>query len=233
MNPRRHGAIVAALFAVGLTATSALAIQEVSSEADGSILFDASLTDITRLSIKGEGRVRRVITDGSLFEIENDEKTGDLFLRFIGSEPNKAVHETGYIVTENNETIRYIMRPVKRVVEPVIVTIEGRGPEGATDGDVVTSAGFGDDIAVTMSDIVRTMYANHVQGKTPKGGKNKIIASKVIGAWRASVVVLAAGKEFRRITPQELTGPVTRGVWIQTKDLGPKEATFAIIVEDK
>jgi hypothetical protein len=208
------------------------AAQEVKSEPNGSIWFYASLTEITRLSIKND-RIRRIINDSSQFEMTNDETTGDIFLRYTGKDINSAIQETGFIVTEKGFTITYVLRPQVNVVRPIILTISGQGNDGSLEDKITASAGFGDDIATTMSDIIKVVFREFIEGKVPKGKNGKTVATTEIGDWNVRVIILSANNAPKTIIYNEFTNLKTRAIWIQKKELAPNEKTFAIIVEAK
>ena len=81
----------------------AWATQNVTTEPNGSVGFNVSTSSVTRLSIVGD-RIRRIINPDSIFEMTNDEETGDVFFRAHTSGTGA---ETGYILTERGVTINW------------------------------------------------------------------------------------------------------------------------------
>src|SRR6056300_440762 len=158
-----------------LVGTSGEAAQNLSVEPDGTIRFEASLSGITRLSIKGD-RIRRLVNTGSDFEVTNDPETGDIFLRYIGVGYFEG-SETGFIVSEAGVTIGYALRPVDTPVEPVIITLVGVDPNEDVNNAAVSSAfGYSDDIAEFTTGIVRDIAQTHVLGrKVPAGRDGKTV----------------------------------------------------------
>lgn len=209
-----------------------LAVQERSVEVNGTVEFYVSLTDVTRLSI-AEGRIRRIITDSSAFEMTNDETTGDVFFRFVGTDPSKVVNETGYIVTEKGDTVGYILVPAARVVEPIIVVVKGADHEEIEQTGFAQAGGFGDDIALSLSKAVSEIAGKYVLNRKPKGRDGKVIASAKINGWKVYVLVARAGKTGKLIKPQDYAGEGVRAVWIDKQSLGANEASFVIVVGEK
>ncbi|AVX06007.1 hypothetical protein MXMO3_03504 (plasmid) [Maritalea myrionectae] len=227
-------ATMALVLVTGLIAsvsTPALASQARVVEADGSVTFYASTTSVTRISIK-DGRIRSIINDTTQFEMKNDEKTGDVFLRFSGEQ---AERESGFIVTEEGLTVSYTLIPKSGTVAPVILDVQSNQ---VTSGGDVSAQAFGtgsDDIALTMTDVIRSVANAHVIGVKPKGKNNKIYKSVIHGNWKAHILVAVADANGRLVKEQDFIKPKTavRSVWIQNPSLGPNEATFVIVVEAK
>lgn len=211
----------------------ALAAQYKTVKPDDTIRFYASTSEVTRLSVKGD-RIRRVVNDNSQFEMTNDENTGDVFLRFSGE---AAKRETGYIITENEVTIGYELRPSNKAVEPVIVTIKGVKPqqEAAEDaGDFAADdVGFSDNIALSMTGIVKSVATAHVLGKRPRGYNNQRVKTVTGEGWKATVRIAAAGKDGRLVREQDFYREGVRAVWINKPALAANERTFVIVVESR
>lgn len=210
----------------------ALAAQLKSVETDGRISFYASTSSVTRLSIK-DGRVRRIINDDTKFEMTNDETTGDVFLRFSG---DSATKETGFIVTENGETISYTLIPTSKSVEPVIIHLTNKeAPLSTNAGTSDIAGGFSDDIAATLAEVVRKVAEAHVFGVAPKGKTNKIIKTLTDGPFKIHLLVVSGGKAGRLVVESEFAKPGSRvrAVWIQQAALAANERTFVIVVEDR
>lgn len=212
-----------------IAAADAEAAQRVTTDPDGTIRFNASTTGVTRISVAGD-RIRRIVNDGSAFEMSNDEETGDVFFRSSGEADGA---ETGYIVTERGVTIGYRLTPVARTVEPVLVTIRGQAAETEEVGEFETGVGFSDNIASAMSEIIREVAAEHVIGKSPTGRDGRIVARASGEGWRARVQIAAAGQVGRLVREQDFYSAPVRAVWIARPTLGPEERTFVVIVEER
>ena len=224
----RKAKILGVFLVLSLTPLSLQAAQNHNIEPDGSIVFVASTSEVTRVSVKGD-RIRRIINDDTAFEMSNDDSTGDVYFRFSGTDPKR---ETGFIVTENGITIGYTLRPVSRAVEPVIITIKGDKSETEDDAGFGESVGFSDDIASSMADIVRSVAMDHVLGKKPGRGRNGTIVKKVSGqGWKATVRLAVADTKGRLVREQDFYHSGVRAIWIERPELGAGERTFVIVVE--
>ncbi|RYG89920.1 hypothetical protein EU803_14955 [Loktanella sp. IMCC34160] len=219
---------LAVLFA--LTASVALAAQVLRTDPDGSVGFNVSTTGVTRVSVVGD-RIRRIVNDGSIFEMSNDEETGDVFFRAVGEGTES---ETGYIVTERGVTIGYTIQPVARSVPPVLITINGQEApeEEAAAADFGAGVGFSDDVALMMSEIVREVAREHVLGRdVPRGRDGRVVARSSGDGWTASVRIAVAGAEGRLVREQDFYGTGVRAVWIANPHLPAEGRTFVIVVE--
>lgn len=199
---------------------------------DGSISFEASTTGITRLSIKGD-RIRRLINTATDFEMTNDPETGDVFLRYLGSELLDPT-ETGFIVSENGVTIGYVLTPVEGSVETVVISVEGGAPE-ALDQDFSEASGtigFTDDIAEFLTGVVRDVARNHVLGHAVPSGRDGRVVRRIEGeGWTASLRIAVAGKDPRLVREQEFYNSGVLAVWVQKPGLAAGERTLVIVVE--
>lgn len=217
-----------AVFTLSTPALSAP--QRINVAPDGHITFFVSLSGVTRISVEGS-RIRNMVKDHSAFEMSNDENTGDVFIRLANSQ--EAEPETGYLITENGHTIGYTMIPQKKVVGAVLIKLQGIETEATQVASSVPAAGgFSDDIALTMTEIVRAVARDHVFGKVAKSKSNKVLKTVVHGEWKATVLVVTGGKTGRLVTEQEFAKG-QRAVWVQNKSLGPNESTFVIVVGAK
>ena len=214
------------------SSNQALAAQMKPVEANGRISFYASTSSVTRLAIK-DGRVRRIINDSTKFEMTNDETTGDVFLRFAGDTAEK---ETGFIVTENGETISYTLIPTSKAVEPIIINLIGKEAPLSTSADGSDfSGGFSDDIAATLAEVVRKVAVAHVFGQSAKGKVNRIRKTLTDGPFKVHLLVVEGGENGRLLSESEFAKPGSRvrAVWFQQSALGANERSFVIVVEDK
>lgn len=208
----------------------AWATQNVNTEPNGSVGFNVSTSSVTRLSIVGD-RIRRIINPDSIFEMTNDEETGDVFFRAHTAGTGS---ETGYILTERGVTINFTMQPTERAVPTILITVRGGEDETTSPVSAVGSGvGFSDNIALMMTDIVRDVAAAHVIGRQVPSGRNGRVVRTVQGAgWKATVRLAVAGSEGRLVREQEFYGEGVRAIWIARSNLAASERTFVIVVED-
>ena len=215
--------------ALSLSATLALAQQSRSVDPDGTVGFNVSTTDVTRLSIVGD-RIRRIINPDSIFEMTNDEETGDVFFR---ARQTGTTSESGYILTERGVTINFEMQPTDQPVPTVLITVNGSDDGSESAAPIGSGVGFSDDIALMMTDIVRDVAAAHVIGKQVPSGRDGRTVRTVTGAgWKATVRIAVAGAEGRLVREQEFYRAGVRAIWIARNTLGASERTFVIVVED-
>ena len=219
-----------------ILATATYAAQTVTVLPDGTIKIAASLKGVTRVAINGD-RIRRFVNDGSLFEMVNDEETGDAFLRYVGGEAFEP--ETGFIITEGGVTINYQIRASRTASEAVLVTIKG-GPkeQKAAEAEETfasgVTAGAGESYDGDLATFVRRVIQEKVGRRRPgsKSG-NGVVATVRDGAWRAKVMVVRAGATGGQVSHQTYFKPGVLAVWVDTPILGPKAATFVVVVEGK
>lgn len=211
-----------------LIAGAVSAAQNLSTEPDGKVTFQASTQHLTRLHVKGH-RISRIVNDASDFLMSNDENTGDVFFKFDGEDPKT---ETGYILTEKGSTISYVLKPVKRSAGAVIITIKGSEAETSEDGFSSDGAGFTDNVASTMTNVIREVAQKHVMGKAiPKSKSGRTIRRVTGPGWKAAISVAVAGKSGRLVREQEFYRKGVRAIWIQNPTLAAGERSFVITVE--
>jgi len=231
MFKRLFTAWLGAVTLMVLVSTPLFAAQDVSSRPDGRVTFKVSTKGITRVSVEGD-RIRRIVNDGSAFDMTNDENTGDVFLVYKGPEADVG-EETGYIVTESGVTLGYKMSPTDADVEPVIITVVGGAAETeALEEDFgAQGIGFSDNIAIAASEIVRKVVKDHILGRQMPGGRSRVLKRTSGDGWKATVRLAAAGKEPRLVREQEFYAKGVLAVWVARNELGPNEATWVVVVE--
>lgn len=226
--------VIAGLIALGLlVGTTGYAAQNLSVEPDGTIKFEASLSGVTRLSIKGD-RIRRLVNTASDFEATNDPETGDLFLRYVGvgyfDEP-----ETGFIVSESGVTIGYTLLPVEAPGETVLISLVGVelvADEVAAPG-FAESFGYSDDIAEFATGIVRDIAQKHVLGRqVPSGRDGKTVRHIPGEGWHASLQIAVAGDDARLVREQDFYRSGVLVIWVQNTQLAAGERSWVIVLED-
>ena len=229
---RRAGTVfLSAILAVAMASTGLAQKRKVNP--DETVNFSVSAVAVTRIAVKGD-RIRRLINDQTAFEMTNDEETGDVFLRPV-DKPTEP--ERGFLVTENGVTLGYVFKVVNKPVDAVLIEIAGKAtPEdesaALTNGDVGATGSFTDDVASWATDAIRSVVADHVAGRTPKGRDRSVVARARGKGWRAKVLIAAAGKEARLVTEREFSAPRVRAVYVVRHALAAGEKTFVIILED-
>lgn len=228
----RHvaGAACIAVFWV----SQSFAAQTLATQVNGSVTFSASTGAVTRITVTGD-RIRRLINDDTAFEMTNDETTGDVFLRFNGA--GTASREQGFIITEKGLTIGYTLRPTNRPVDPVVITVAGApASAGSTaadedDGDFSAGVGFSDNVALSMREIARKVYAENLVGQRPSGGNNRVFKRVQGSGWRATIRVATGGSAGRLVREQEFYARNVSGVVVIQPQLGANQRTFVIVLE--
>ena len=226
--------VIAGLIALGLlVGTAGNAAQSLSVEPDGTIRFEASLSGVTRLSLKGD-RIRRLVNTASDFEATNDPETGDLFLRYVGvgyfDEP-----ETGFIVSESGVTIGYTLLPVEAPVETVLISLVGvdLAADDVETPDFADSFGYSDDIAEFATNIIRDSAQKHVRDRqVPSGRDGKTIRHILGEGWRASLQIAVAGDDARLVREQNFYRTGVLAIWVQNTQLAAGERSWVIVLED-
>lgn len=221
--------LVGTLISVSISTPSLSAPQQLSAEPNGHVTFFVSTKGVTRVGVMGD-RIRNIINDDSAFEMSNDEKTGDVFFRLLGNRDAKP--ENGYIITDSGVTIGYTMIPKNTIVGAALIEVTGSQSSGSTKNSIASIGGFSDDIALTMTEIVRAVANDFVFGRLPTGKKNKVIKTVTHGKWTARVLIVTGGKSGRLVIEQDFAKGA-RAVWVQNKSLGPNENTFVIVVGEK
>ena len=221
--------IVGTLISLTISTPALSAPQHLNVEPNGHVTFFVSIKGVTRVGVMDD-RIRNIIADDSAFEMSNDEKTGDVFFRLLGT--REAKPENGYIITDSGVTIGYTMIPKNSVVGAALISVAGNGAKAAGTSSISTVGGFSDDIALTMTEIVRAVAQENVFGRIPSGKKNKVLKTVKHGNWVARVIVVTGGKAGRLVSEQDFAKGA-RAVWVQNKSLAPNESTFVIVVGEK
>lgn len=214
--------------------------QRFSVKEDGLVRMKASVTGITRVSVVGD-RIASIVNDNdaSVYQVRNDDKTGDLFLRYVGPEglPEK---EGGYLVTEKGRTVAYEILPIRASTQTAIITIKPHEAEVTASssmgsGDFAeTSFGAGDGYAAQLTAATRETIATKIHAATPGKGRNgALISSHRIGDLVGEVRVASAGGDGRLVKEQEFYKPGVLSVWIQRKSLGAGERSWVVVVRKK
>ncbi|MEM8970864.1 MAG: type-F conjugative transfer system secretin TraK [Pseudomonadota bacterium] len=208
---------------------------------DGLVRFKASITGITRLSVQGD-RIASIVNDNdaSVYQVKNDENTGDLFLRYVGPEgmPEK---EGGYLVTEKGRTIAYEVLPIRASTQTVLITLRGAQPAEVSGGGVTrASTGFaetslgGGGITSELTEATRKTIARGIRTARPGSAKNgALISTYPMGSLVGEVRVASAGKSARQVREQEFYRNGVLSVWVQDKSLAAGERSWVVVVRNK
>jgi len=209
--------------------------------ADDLVRFRASVDGITRISVVGD-RITSIVNDNetSVYQVRNDEQTGDLFLRYVGPEglPEK---EGGYIVTEAGTTIAYEIIPKRSSTETVLISINGGAPgassaadasDGRLSGDFAsTSFGANDSVTGGLVDATRRTIAAKIGSPAPTRGSNgALVSTHRMGDLLGEVRVAAAGKSARGLREQEFYRDGVLAFWIARKDLAAGERAWVVVI---
>lgn len=246
--------IATTALAVVLTgaAGAALAQQSISVRDNGSIKLRASVTDVTRISLVGDDRIRRIVKDNTSFQEMNDEETGDVFLRYAGDQA-KLVPETGFIITEAGRTIGYTLEPTASLGnQTILITVSGGASassrsapaSGGTGGAVsasspaqsfqleATGGAGGSGYTATLVAFMRAAIVKHALGRqAPNRADGAVIATVAGSGLRARVIVVSGGARGRNLAERNFQGPKTVAVWLEKDSLFPGERGWAIIVD--
>lgn len=231
---------LAAVLAAGLAAACPVyaADQRFTVAEDGLVRFKASITGITRVSVVGD-RITSIINDNetSVYQVRNDEKTGDLFLKYAGPEgmPGK---EGGYLVTEKGLTVAYEVLPIRASTQTALITVRSKTPEAETASDsgsfAETSIGGGDGLAGQLTAATRDTIRAKIRSPLPGSGRNgALITSHRTGELVGEVRVASAGKSPRQVREQEFYRPGVLSVWVQKKSLAAGERSWVVVVRSK
>lgn len=242
-------ALFAAAVAVGLagTAGAALAQQSISVRDNGKISIQASVTDVTRIGLVGDDRIRRIVKDTTSFQEINDEETGDVFLRYSGDQA-KLVPETGFIITEQGRTIGYTLQPATNLGnQTILISVSGGGAAAASSRNAAaggaapakqsfqmeaTSASGGSGYADTLVAFVRAAIVKHAYGRqAPNRADGAVIATVAGSGMRARIIVVSGGARGRELAERNFQGQKTLAVWLEKQTLFPGERAWAIIVD--
>lgn len=233
--------LVCVLCLVCMVASAFAKQQRFNVDADAMVRFSAALNGITRISVVGD-RIASIVNDNeaSVYQVRNDEQTGDLFLRYVGPEgvPEK---EGGYLVTEAGVTVAYEILPKRSSTETVLISIKGDASnasiendagDGRLNGDFAsTSFGASDSVTGSLVDATRQTIAAKIGAPVPSRGSNgALISTHRMGDLLGEVRVAAAGKTARALREQEFYRDGVLSVWIARKDLAAGERAWVVVI---
>lgn len=233
--------LVLALCLVSVAVSASAKPQRFNVDADAMVRFSASINGITRISIVGD-RISSIVNDNetSVYQVRNDEQTGDLFLRYVGPEglPEK---EGGYLVTETGVTVAYEILPKRSSTETVLIAIKGAAATTSTSSDAgdgrlsgdfaSTSFGASDSVTGGLVDATRQTIAAKIGSPVPTRGSNgTLVSTHRMGDLLGEVRVAAAGKAARALREQEFYRDGVLAVWIARKDLAAGERAWVVVI---
>ena len=213
--------------------------QNFSIKEDGSVKFVVSTTGITRLSVVDD-RVRQIVNDGraSAFEFQNDETTGDIFMRYVGADDDMPKPETGFVVTEKGLTFSYSMAPSKKTPLSVIVKLARTHTEKDVDSSKeafsTSLSGSSDSTNVhRLVEATRETIRSGVKSSTPRGANGTVLFTKRFGDLVGTLSVAAAGSKGRSVREQDFYKKGVLAVWIQKRALAPRERSYVVTVRKR
>ena len=236
----RYAAVI--LFMIPAALAQA-AEQNFSVQEDGLVRFKASVSGITRVSVVGD-RIASIVNDDgtSVYQVKNDEQTGDIFLRYVGPSemPDK---EGGYIVTEKGYTVAYEVLPIRSSTQTALIKIKPHneeshladGPPNSGVGDFAdTSFGAGDGYAAQLTAATRETIMKKIRSPAPKTGRHgTLVSSHRMGDLVGEVRVASAGKAGRLVKEQDFFKAGVLSVWVQRKSLTGGERSWVVVVRKR
>lgn len=228
---------LAAVLVAGLGAACPLLASEqrFTVSEDSLVRLKASVTGITRISVVGD-RIASIVNDEttSVFQVRNDTRTGDLFLKYVGAEetPGK---EGGYLVTEQGRTVAYEILPTRADTQTALITIKSVHAEPDTGSEserfAEDAVGGGDSLAAQLTAATRETIQSRIRTPFPhSGGDGALTGSHRVGELTCEVRVAFAGKSARQVREQEFYRSGVLSVWVQKKSLAAGERSWVVVV---
>lgn len=227
-------AILIVCFSYLLSFGANAANQSVKVKPDGKIVFAAAISGVTRLSIRGDDRVKELWSNNSGFEAQVNEDTGDMYLRYIGTgSPQK---EDGFLITEKGFTINYTLRPTKSTSETVLIGLDVPAPKtqaiAATKGFATSTTPSAGGYTGAIVTCVRQIYAQFMDGRTPPRAKNGAIIRRVNGqGCKGRILVATASGQGGTVQAQKYYREGVVGVFVDTPRLPPGGRSWVLVVE--
>jgi len=229
--------LIRTIFLLMFTAPLAFAAnQSVKTAPDGKIVFAAALSGVTRLSIRGEDRIKELWSTNSEFEAQLNEDTGDMFLRYIGT--GRPSTEAGFLVTEKGHTINYTLRPKDTTSETVLIGLNVPETKSSVAQSEVafqtTTSSGGDGHSGKIVSFVRQVYAAHMDGKAPPRVRSGTVVRNVNGpGLRGRILSVAAGSQGGAVQAQKYYRKGVLAVFVDKPVLGPGRRTWILVVEGR
>lgn len=229
--------LLRALFISMWFASSAFAAnQTVNTKPDAKITFDAALSGVTRLSIRGKDRIKELWSNNSAYEAQLNEDTGDMFLRYIGT--GRPASEDGFIVTEKGYTINYTLKPKKTTSETVLIALAAPKEKSEVPASEVafktTTGSSGSGYSGKIVGFVRQIYASHLDDRSPPSVRSGTVVRSVSGpGLRAKILAVKAGGQGGSVQAQKFYRKGVLAVFVDQPVLAPGQRTWVVVVEGR
>ena len=229
---------LALVIGLGLSSSVLAKPQNITVSEDQTVRFLVSTSGITRLSVVDD-RIRKIVNDtrSTNFELQNDESTGDVFMRYIGAPDADPAPETGYIVTEQGLTVAYSMAPSPKSPLSVVLKLKAthtRSKDQAPSG-IATSVGGGAEDGF-VSDLVKTVretIKHGVKSAQPSGANTAVLHTQTVGDYVGTLSIAAAGTKGRALRERAFYKKGVLAVWVQKRNLSPGERAYVVTVRGR
>ena len=212
--------------------------QNITVSEDQTVKFLVSTAGITRLSVVND-RIRKIVNDtrSTNVELQNDESTGDVFMRYIGAPDGDPAPETGYIVTEQGLTVAYSMAPSTRSPLSVVLKLKATHTHSKDQkpSGIATSVGGGaeDGFVADLVKTVRETIKHGVKATQPEGLDKAVLHTQTVGNYVGTLSIAAAGTKGRALRERAFYKKGVLAVWVQKRNLGPGERAYVVTVRGR
>jgi len=229
--------LTAFILAILLANPAWSANQSVKTKPDGKIVFAAALSGVTRLSIRGDDRIKELWSTNSAFEAELNGDTGDMFMRYVGTGRPKS--EDGFLVTEKGYTINYTLRPKDTTSETVLIGLEPPEAKASPVSEPVafkatSGASSGDGYSGQIVSFVKSVYAEHMDGRAvPRVKTGKVVRTLNGQGFRGRLTVAVAGAQGGAVQAQSFYRKGVLAVFLDKPVLAAGQRTWVLVVEGR
>ena len=212
--------------------------QNITVSEDQTVRFLVSTSGITRLSVVDD-RIRKIVNDtrSTNFELQNDESTGDVFMRYIGAPDAEPAPETGYIVTEQGLTVAYSMAPSPKSPLSVVLELKATHTHSKAQkpSGIATSVGggAGDSFVADLVKTVRETIKHGVHSAQPEGLDKAVLHTQTVGNYVGTLSIAAAGTRGRALRERAFYKKGVLAVWVQKRNLSPGERAYVVTVRGR
>ena len=212
--------------------------QNITVSEDQTVRFLVSTSGITRLSVVDD-RIRKIVNDtrSTNFELQNDEATGDVFMRYIGAPDAEPAPETGYIVTEQGLTVAYSMAPSPKSPLSVVLELKATHTHSKAQkpSGIATSVGggAGDGFVADLVKTVRETIKHWVHSAQPEGLDKAVLHTQTVGNYVGTLSIAAAGTKGRALRERAFYKKGVLAVWVQKRNLSPGERAYVVTVRGR
>lgn len=212
--------------------------QNITVSEDQTVRFLVSTSGITRLSVVDD-RIRKIVNDtrSTNFELQNDEATGDVFMRYIGAPDAEPAPETGYIVTEQGLTVAYSMAPSPKSPLSVVLELKATHTHSKAQkpSGIATSVGggAGDSFVADLVKTVRETIKHWVHSAQPEGLDKAVLHTQTVGNYVGTLSIAAAGTKGRALRERAFYKKGVLAVWVQKRNLSPGERAYVVTVRGR